>query len=127
MRRTTGRKESVKAVVECIAYQINDVLQAMKKDSGIDVQTLCVDGGPTRNRYLMQFQSNISNVTVKVPNVEELSGIGAAYMAEIVVGLFTEKKAFINLQYVEYHSDIDNARRKRICDGWKKAISKVIN
>lgn len=94
MSRTTGRKEIVKAAVECIAYQINDIVQAMKKDAEMDISILCVDGGPTRNRYLMQFQSNISNMTVKVPRMEELSGIGAAYMAGIATGLFPNSRLF---------------------------------
>ena len=60
MSRTTGREEIVKAGCECIAYQINDVIDAMRKDSEIDISQMCVDGGPTRNKYLMQFQSDIS-------------------------------------------------------------------
>ena len=88
MSRTTGREEIVKAGCECIAYQINDVIDAMRKDSKIDISQMCVDGGPTRNKYLMQFQSDISQTEVKIPDAEELSVIGAGYLAGESAGYY---------------------------------------
>lgn len=90
MSRTTGKKEIVKAALECIAYQINDVVQAMKQSANIQIHELRADGGPTRNGYLMQFQSDLLGVAVRVPEAEELSGIGAAYAAGLAVGLYDE-------------------------------------
>ena len=72
----------VRAGVECIAYQIADVVNAMSQDANTEIQELRVDGGPTRNQYLMQFQSDILNRKVLVPDAEELSGIGAAMQPE---------------------------------------------
>ena len=92
--RTTGRAEIVRAGLESIAYQITDVVNAMSEESGIKIQELRVDGGPTRNKYLMQFQSDIADVTVQVPSAEELSGIGAAYAAGIAAGIFDREKVF---------------------------------
>lgn len=67
--RTTGRAEIAKACLECIAYQITDLVELMRKESGLPVDTLRVDGGPTASRYLMQFQSDIANVTVQIPDL----------------------------------------------------------
>ena len=71
MSRTTRKAEFVRAALECIAYQITDVVQAMSEDAGVPVKELRVDGGPTRNDYLMQFQSNIADAGVLVPDSEE--------------------------------------------------------
>ena len=70
MTRTTKRAEIVRAGLDCIAYQITDVIEAMSEESGIAIGELRVDGGPTRNRYLMQFQSDMAHVTVQVPSAE---------------------------------------------------------
>ena len=76
MTRTTKKPELVKAAVECIAYQITDIVNAMSEDAGVKVEELRVDGGPTRNSYLMQFQSDMTRAAVQVPDAEELSGMG---------------------------------------------------
>ena len=72
MTRTTGKAEIVRAGVECIAYQITDIVKAMSEDAGIKVGELRVDGGPTRNQYLMQFQSDITGSEVSISRIEEL-------------------------------------------------------
>ena len=73
--RTTGKAEVVKAALDCIAYQITDLVRAMEQDTGLQIAELRVDGGPTRNAYLMQFQSDIANKRVNIPDAEELSGL----------------------------------------------------
>lgn len=88
MGRGTGRAEIVKAAEECIAYQIADVVNAMGAESGVRLEELRVDGGPTRDRYLMQFQSDILHLPVAVPDREELSGMGAAFAAGIAAGVY---------------------------------------
>ena len=90
MTRTTGRAEIVRAGLECIAYQIQDVIEAMSEDSGVEVHELRVDGGPTRNAYLMQFQSDIAGIAVQVPDSDELSGMGPAYAAGLALGIWDE-------------------------------------
>lgn len=126
MNRGTGKKEIVKAALNCIAYQITDILKAMEQDSGIVIRKLCVDGGPTRNGYLMQFQSDIGGITAAVPDAEELSGIGAAYLAGITLGVFTKEQAFSNLKYREYHASMEEGRRKELYDGWQDAVRRVL-
>ncbi|MBQ3458456.1 MAG: glycerol kinase GlpK, partial [Synergistaceae bacterium] len=68
MTRSTGKNEIVKAALDCIVYQITDIVEAMRSSSGITISGLRVDGGPTRNKYLMQFQSDMLNIPVRVPD-----------------------------------------------------------
>lgn len=124
--RTTGKAEVIKAAVESIAYQISDLIFAMDQDTDGAITELRVDGGPTRNTYLMQFQSDISGKTVCVPDVEELSGIGAAYAAGISVGVFDREKLFASLQYKIYEPQMEEDMRNSKYKGWKTAVSKVL-
>ncbi len=126
MTRNTGKKELVRAALDCIAYQINDILSAMKKDTGIGITHLRVDGGATKNDYLMQFQSDIADVQVDVPDAEELSGIGAAYMAGIALGVFDPAEVFSGMNYHSYTASMDEATRAAKCAGWKKAVDTVL-
>lgn len=123
--RTTKRAEIVRACTECIAYQIMDVIEAMSKDAEIEVTELRVDGGPTRNEYLMQFQSDILDAGIQVPDAEELSGIGAAYAAGIALGLYTEA-VFTRLERRKYEPDMERDRREQKISGWKAAVEKVL-
>lgn len=87
-RRTTSKNELLKAVIESIAFQISDILMAMEQGSSIPISELRVDGGPTKNTFLMQFQSDIAKVRSGVPGDEELSAIGATYMVGIGQGVY---------------------------------------
>jgi len=125
MSRTTGKNEIVRAALDSIAFQIHDVIAAMEKDAGIHLPVLRVDGGPTRNGYLMQFQSDMLNTPVSCPEAEELSGIGAAYMAGIACGLYPES-VLHHLQYQAYRPSMDPKERAEKLDLWEDAIHKVI-
>lgn len=120
--RKTGKAEIVKAALECIAYQIEDILKAMEQDAGIPIKEIRVDGGPTKNKYLMQFQSDISNISVQAPNAEELSGIGAAYMAGLAMGVYEMSNLFTNVESVCFSPEMDEALRKEKYEGWRKAV-----
>lgn len=122
--RTTRKAEMVRAGVECIAYQITDVIRAMSQDAGTRVQELRVDGGPTANGYLMQFQSDIADTRVLVPNAQELSGIGAAYAAGLGIGLY-DAKVFDGLKRTVYTSCMEAERRERKYAGWQQAVKTV--
>ncbi|MDC7124850.1 MAG: glycerol kinase GlpK [Spirochaetales bacterium] len=126
MSRNTGKNEIVKAGSESAAYQINDVITAMRKDSGISINQMCVDGGPTRNNYLMQFQSDITNISIKIPTVEEFSVIGASYLAGISAGLYDERNVYKNISYSLYKSEMNEIDRKLKTDGWNEAIEMLI-
>ena len=125
MTRTTGRAEVARAGVECIAYQITDIVKAMSEDAKVKVEELRVDGGPTRNSYLMQFQSDIAEAAVQVPDSEELSGIGPAYAAGLALGVWDER-IFNKLKRVKYEPKMDGALRDRKYEGWKAAVSSVL-
>ncbi len=121
MTRTTGRNEIVRAALNCIAFQITDIVKAMAAGSGAEVSELRVDGGPTRNGYLMQFQSDLLNIPVRIPEAEELSGIGAAYAAGLAAGLFDES-VFDRAGRKEFLPRMDAAERDRQYRGWLDAV-----
>ena len=126
MSRTTGRKELVKAGLECIAYQVTDIVEAMAKDSGLPFKELRVDGGPTANGYLMQFQSDMLQGNIRIPAAEELSAIGAATMAGIGVGFFAEDLLEAEHNKRLYEPQMDENRRNKKYAGWKNAIEKLM-
>lgn len=90
MSRVTGKPEIVRAALDCIAYQITDIVRAMEQDTVKPLASLRTDGGPTKNGYLMQFQSDILRSCVEVAQVEELSACGAGFMAGIACGLWSD-------------------------------------
>ncbi len=122
--RTTGKAEIIRAGVESIAYQITDVIRAMEKDAGVLVKELRVDGGPTGNRYLMQFQSDIAGLDVLVPDAEEFSGIGAACAAGIAAGLYTDE-VFDLYTRKRFAPKMEEAVRKEKYEGWCEALSRT--
>jgi len=126
MSRTTGRAEVVRAGLECIAYQITDIIRAMEEDAGIKVGELRVDGGPTRNKYLMQFQSDILNAAVQIPDAEELSGIGAAYVAGISMGIW-DNTIFQKIKRNKYEPSMKEEDRSKKYQGWKQAVQSILN
>ena len=125
MTRTTGKAEIVRAGVECIAYQITDIVKAMSEDAGVKVSELRVDGGPTRNSYLMQFQSDIAEANVQVPDSEELSGIGPAYAAGLALGVWDET-IFNKLNRVKYEPNMGKELRDKKYAGWKSAVQTIL-
>ena len=127
MTRTTKRKEIVRAALDCIAYQITDVIKAMSTESGIDISELRVDGGPTKNKYLMQFQSDIAHVTVQVPSSEELSGIGAAYAAGIAVDIYNKKEVLNKMTRTRFTPQMQPEERAQKYAGWKNAVEQVLH
>lgn len=123
--RTTARAEIVRAGLECIAYQIADIVKLMQEAAEIDKIELRVDGGPTRNRLLMQFQSDILDCKVMVPQAEELSGIGAAYAAGLGAGIYSED-IFSRMQYAGFEPDMEEAVRASKYQGWLDAVGMVL-
>lgn len=121
MTRTTGKNEVVRAALDCIAYQIADIVRAMGQSAGTPIGELRVDGGPTRNAYLMQFQSDLLGIPVRIPDSEELSGIGAAWAAGLSVGLYDEK-VFDVLKRTAYQPDMAAELRSARYAGWQEAV-----
>ena len=118
----TGKNEIVRAALDCIAYQIADIVRAMGETAQMPIGELRVDGGPTRNAYLMQFQSDMLGIPVRIPDSEELSGIGAAYAAGLSAGIFSEN-VFSTLKRVSYAPNMDSEIRENKYAGWKNAVA----
>ncbi len=124
MTRTTGRNEIVRAALDCIAWQITDIVKAMASGSGTAVSELRVDGGPTRNAYLMQFQSDVLNIPVRIPEAEELSGIGAAYAAGLGAGLL-DASVFDRPFRKEYRPAMAGEVRESRYQAWLSAVRMI--
>lgn len=125
MTRTTGQAEVVRAALDCIAHQITDIVEVMGEASGIPIGELRVDGGPTKNGYLMQFQSDMLGIPVSIPESEELSGIGAAYAAGLSAGIF-DKEVFHRLGRKSYAPQMETEKKDEIREGWKNAVRLVM-
>lgn len=125
MTRTTGKAEIVRAALDSIAYQIEDILSSIDHDIGQKTTILKVDGGVTNNKYLMQFQSDISNVNVLVPNMEEFSAFGVAYSAGIAAGLYNRNMENV-VKYTIFESNISNEKRQKLINGWKSAVNLIL-
>lgn len=124
--RTTGRAEIVRACLECIGFQIDDLLTRMGEDAGLMVSELRVDGGPTANRYLMQFQSDVSGIALRVPNTHELSGMGAALAAGFSCGLYVYEQVCKSEKYVDYLPQMGNKWRLTRRKHWHEAVQQVL-
>ncbi|WML43518.1 glycerol kinase GlpK [Neobacillus sp. PS3-40] len=124
LTRGTTKEHFVRATLESLAYQTKDVLSAMEADSGIELKTLRVDGGAVKNNFLMEFQSDLLNVPVERPTVNETTALGAAYLAGLAVG-FWENQEEISKQWAVDHKfspDMGDDERAKLYDGWKKAV-----
>lgn len=127
MSRTTGSNELIKATVDSIAYQITDILHAMASDSSINIANVKADGGPSRNKYLMQFLSETARTKVSVSEKEELSAIGVACMAGISFGVYDENRLFTNQKYNNYSYQMKVADWAKIMQRWYRALNVVLN
>ena len=126
MTRRTARPEIVRAATESIAYQIADVVSAMEQDSYIKLEQLRVDGGPTANRYLMQFQSDLLRADIRVPQAGEMSALGAGWCAGIALGFYDKSVLSLGGERASYTPAMDDAVREKKCAGWSAAVAGVI-
>lgn len=122
--RGTTKEHFVRATLESLAYQSRDIIEAMEKDSGIFLTNLRADGGAVINDLLMQFQSDILNVPVERPVVNETTALGAAYLAGLAVGFYESKDALVeNYRQNKYFTpSIEDDERDELYAGWKRAV-----
>lgn len=128
LTRGTRKEHFVRAVLESLAYQTRDVLDAMQADAGLTLKALRADGGAITNDFLAQFQADILNVTLARPKISETTALGAAYLAGLAVG-FWESREQIALQWRverEFEPKMEAARREALYDGWKRAVDAVL-
>ena len=122
--RGVNKYHIIRATLESIAYQVNDVLNAMKADSGINLASLKVDGGASANNFLMQTQADIINAPVNRPCCVETTAMGAAYLAGLAVGYWSSKEEVRKNWSIDqkfYPSITDETRQQKI-KGWNKAV-----
>ncbi|MEC0125747.1 glycerol kinase GlpK [Paenibacillus pabuli] len=124
LTRGTTKEHFIRATLEALAYQTRDVLEAMESDSGIPVNALRVDGGAAANDFLMQFQSDILNIPVERPNVNETTALGAAYLAGLAVGYWNSADELANHENTErvFHPVMAEEERTGLYAGWQRAV-----
>jgi len=124
----TGKAHVVRAAEESIAYQIKDILELMMQDAGINLKELRTDGGPTRDRFLMQFQADVLGIDVRPSRIAEVSSLGSAMMAGLATGFWSidDIEAFAKSEQV-YTGSMSAGEIDKLYSGWKDAVSRVFS
>lgn len=122
--RGVNKYHIIRATLESLAYQTNDVLQAMRADSGIELNALKVDGGASANNFLMQTQADIIDAPVNRPSCVETTAMGAAYLAGLAVGYWESKEEVIKNWAIDqtFEPKISAEEREKRIKGWNKAV-----
>lgn len=127
--RGTNKDHIIRATLESIAYQTYDVIKAMEQDSEIEIRNLKVDGGASANNFLMQFQANLLNTAIKRPSSIETTALGAAYLAGLATGYWSNKDDIKEnwelSKTFEPHMKSDT--REELLRGWSKAVGRSLN
>ena len=128
LTRGTRQEHIIRATLESLAYQSCDVIAAMEEDAGMKIHHLQVDGGASRNSFLMQFQSDLLNATVIRSTISETTALGAAYLAGLAIGYWKDQAAIKEQFQIarRYVPTIDPQTRERLLKGWKKAVQAAI-
>ena len=129
MTRGTTSAHVARAVIESIAYQVRDVFDAMQRDARITLSSLLADGGATRNEQLMQFQADILNCTVLRNSSGEVSPLGAAYLAGLGTGFWSnlEEIAALPGEFERFEPKMPDAQRSELYSGWQAAVARAIH
>ena len=124
LTRGVNKYHIIRATLESLAYQVNDVLNAMEADSEIPLSALKVDGGASANDFLMQTQADIINAPVKRPRCIETTAMGAAYLAGLAVGYWKDKEEVVKNWAMdrEFTPQIEEEARIKKIKGWEKAV-----
>ena len=129
MTRYVNKGHIARATLEASAYQTREVLDAMQQDSGVDLQTLKVDGGMVTNELLMQFQADILGVPVVRPQVAETTALGAAYAAGLAIGFWEGQDDLRANWRVDktWEPEMNAIKRNELYAGWKKAVTRTFD
>ncbi len=124
--RGTKREHIIRAAQESIAYQSADLVEAMEKDTGLPIRELRVDGGASRDRFLMQFQADILNKNARRPMIRETTALGAAYLAGLAVGVWKDTEEISKLWScdVTFEPKMEEEKRKKLLSQWHKAVGR---
>ncbi|WP_195266787.1 glycerol kinase GlpK [Clostridium sp. 1001275B_160808_H3] len=129
LTRGSNRNHLIRAALESIAYQTRDLIDAMKEDIGSDLKNIKVDGGASRNKFLMQFQADILGKNVIRPIISETTALGAAYLAGIAVGFWKDKEEVKKFWHMadEFEAKLDKEKVDKYYKGWKKAVKRSLS
>ena len=124
LTRGTGRSHIIRAALESVAYQSDDMLRAMESDIGKRRTSLKVDGGMSANKFLVQFQSDISDITVMQPETTEATAAGAAALAGLAIGFFENRDELRSLtkSKASFVPNMSYEERQKLLSGWHRAI-----
>jgi len=124
LTRGVNKYHIIRATLESLAFQTNDVLKAMEKDSGIHLTALKVDGGACKNDFLMQFQSDIIDAPVHRPKCVETTAMGAAYLAGLATGFWKDKEDVKKNWQIDkvFRSEMETSEREKEIRGWNQAV-----
>lgn len=122
--RGTDRNDLIKATLQSIAYQTRDVVDTMQKDSKIKIKTLRVDGGASKNDYLLQFQADILNTSIERAKTSETTGLGAAFLAGLAIGFWNSMKEIKEISHLgkKFSPKMNHAEREHLYQGWQCAV-----
>jgi glycerol kinase len=128
LSRSANKYHIVRAGVESIAYQIRDIIEPMLKDARIELKELRVDGGPTKNTFLMQFTADILNTLLVCSSVEELSALGAAFAGGIAVGFWKNREeiSLLTSTCETFERTMPKETAESLYEGWQNAINMLI-
>ena len=124
LTRGSNKNHILRACLEAIAYQTNDLLIALKNDTNLHIDSIRADGGASQNKFLMQFQSDISNTEVCCPQSAEATALGAAFLAGLAVGFWRDLREINRIYSFEtvYTPDMNMDKRQNLIEGWQKAV-----
>ncbi len=128
MSRGSRKEHIVRAAIESTAYQIKDAIDTITQEAGIQPKEVRVDGGPTRDAFLMQFQADMLDIQVAGAEIAELSSMGSVYLAGLAVGLWGSKEEIKRLRKAcnVYSPAMDSRTRDELYQGWKAAVKRVL-
>lgn len=124
----TGKPHVLRAALESIAYQVNDLVRAMTSQAGIKLKEVRADGGPTKNKFLMQFQADCLRVPINCSDVEEASALGAVVMNGMARKIWTSFEQVSVLRRSRYRIEPQSnlSQVEKWCEGWLKAVNQLI-
>ena len=124
--RGTKREHIIRAAQESIAYQSYDLVKAMEKDTGVSIRELKVDGGASRDAFLMQFQADVLDCEVRRPMIRETTALGAAYLAGLAVGVWKDTDEIRKLWNCDtvFQSQTKAKRREKLLRDWHRAVER---
>lgn len=128
MSRNTKKAHIVRAALESIAYQVKDIMEVIRQQTGLPIRGLYADGGASKNRLLMQLQADLLGDAVQVSKVSELSAMGAVYLAGLSIGIWSslDEVAALKRELERFSPQMPEDIRERKYAGWKQAVQQVL-